>query len=182
MPRSSAVVKQFKENTKAAMRPVKMREPLTPSEFAFCEWFSLRFGKKPPIVEQLKFLNEMEAVDGVPSDYWTPQRLVNLKRRREFQEYYTNLRAEEIDRARAMLIKRMPDAVDSHFKALAMAMAKEDYRAVPALTTPVLDRVMPKKAEITPVTAVKIELTPAQQQNLQIADTVVEVVELDDDA
>jgi hypothetical protein len=172
-----------KKRPKKGSKPPRTRTPLTPYEFTFCEWLATQ-SVPPKSKEQLAKLNEIynpPDKDGNPPSSPIPvnrQRLDNLKRRQDFKEYYNKMLGEELQRSREMFIKRMPNAVAAHFDAMNLAMIHSDYRAVPSFTNPVLDRVMPRKQEAAPIAAVKIELTPAQQQFMDIGETVVEVEEI----
>jgi hypothetical protein len=161
--------------------------PLTPYEFTFCEWLACQPthpSRKAQLAKLQELYNPPDA-DGNPPAREIPvdmNRLRALTRRPEFQEYYKQLALEELERSRAMFIKRMPQAVATHFMAMDMAMINKDYRSIPSFTNPVLDRVMPKKSEQAPIAAVKIELTTAQQSLMDIPEATVEVVEIEDDA
>jgi len=161
--------------------------PLTPAEFTFCEWLA-KTPVNPNQSEQVKKLREIfnpPDAEGNPPSYIIPvtkERLLKLKRRKEFQHYFEEMRQAELDRARAMFIKRMPEAVATHFLAMDLAMQGKDYRSIPAFTNPVLDRVLPKKSENAPIAAVKIELTQAQSKNMDLETPDIEVVEIEDDA
>ena len=191
MPTSKEVKKYKRNGTKLKTRSKangggNLPRPLSPYEFTFCEWLA-RHPEHPKVKEQVAKLREMlnpPDKDGNPPEYIIPvdrKKLVKLKNRQEFKDYFAEMRKEELGRARSMFIKRMPNAVAGHFDALDQVLANGDYRAVPSFTVPVLDRVMPKKAENAPVTAIKIELSQAQQDLLELPEASVEVVEITED-
>ena len=64
--------------------------------------------------------------------------------------------------------------MEVHEMALREVKAKKDYKAAPALTVPLLDRVLPKKQEAVPQ-AFSVTITTARLDALHAPPTEIEV-------
>jgi hypothetical protein len=85
-----------------------------------------------------------------------------LEARDDFVAYCAELSRGPLERARAKFLAAFPDYVSAHRAALDDAVAAGDYKAVAAISEPVLDRVMPKKTEAVAATQINITLSPEQ--------------------
>ncbi len=146
---------------------------LLPGHYDFIDWLakyiSSHQGKKPTNAEQIEVLEELLQVKV------TEEALRKLRRRAEFKEYFNNL-IDDRDKANVRKLKsKMPEAIDAHFKGLDMAVTAEDYRAIPAYTNPILDRVIPRRDALqAQQQVINIVLTPKQEALLGEETTVVE--------
>ena len=82
----------------------------------------------------------------------------------------TKIRANVIAAARNSLEQSYPFYVDAHRWATQAARSANDHRAIAPLTTPILDRVAPKREGAPISTSVNIILTNAQQHALESLD------------
>lgn len=178
MPDPAPIAKYRKNLTKALDKRTKLGRGealLAPWELAFAEWLAHSVAQRTSMKTQLEIAMDLA---GEPVTYGY---IKNLKNREEFREYYVELQKDALRRARSMVEKRLPQGVKAHFEGLQMALDTEDHRSIPAYTVPILDRAMPKKAEIGAVTAVKIELSPKQHALLDETIPEVEVEVIDDE-
>jgi hypothetical protein len=86
-----------------------------------------------------------------------------LMRRPDFQRLVVMFRESEQKRAKELLNADYQTYLEAHRAGLDMALAAGDYRAVPPFTTPMLERISPKKEEAeTRPTQIIINLPAAQ--------------------
>lgn len=85
-----------------------------------------------------------------------------LEEREDFVAYCEALRAGPLEQARAKFISAFPTYIAAHREALDLATQAGDYTAMARIAEPVLDRVVPKKAENMQATQVNITLSPNQ--------------------
>lgn len=90
---------------------------------------------------------------------------------------------DHIKKARAKYSKDMPRYAEIHKEAMEMAFEAEDYKAIPAFTTPAIDRFYPKREDVAAKTEISISLTTARQDmmNEEIPEVDFEVVKEEDD-
>lgn len=148
-------------------------KPMLPWHYEFAYWLAT-LADPPSIEEQIAKAEELAQYTV------TEKKLDALKHRKVFREYYAKLVSDVLTQARALLEKDYPNYVQAHADALREAIKLGDYKAVPAFTTPILDRVAPKKEDARAVAAVRIELAPQQQRIIDAEVIEVEVEELDD--
>lgn len=89
-----------------------------------------------------------------------------LEERDDFVAYCDALRAGPLEQARAKFVSAFPTYIERHREALDLATQAGDYTAMARIAEPVLDRVVPKKAEFGSVAAITIQLTPQQTQGV----------------
>lgn len=123
------------------------RSPLKPWEIHFGMWFHSE-PKKPSKAAQLeaatRILNEGRS-PGSEALSVTYNQLRGLRRRADWQELFARLEQGGIDAARVLFVNNLPALVELHQWAAQQAKLKGDYRAMAPLTTPALDRVLPKR-------------------------------------
>ena len=68
-----------------------------------------------------------------------------LRRRADFRELVETVRRGGIEAARAIFLHDLPAYMELHAWAARRAREKDDVRAMAALTTPAIDRVVPKR-------------------------------------
>ena len=88
--------------------------------------------------------------------------LRELEERPDFVKYCDELAKGPLEQARAKFVRHFPEYIEAHAEALDTARRAGDYTAVARIAEPVLDRVVPKKAEGVTATQVTIMLTPQQ--------------------
>lgn len=92
-----------------------------------------------------------------------------------YKQYRTLVsNSEYVQAARKRFEAMMLPAVDAHHRAIELAVAAEDYKAIPALTVPVLDRIVPKRDQNLSATQVNITLS-LKQSALLDADPIIDV-------
>lgn len=145
-------------------------------EYEFIDWFALQIGK-PSSEEQIDKASEL-AEKSVGYTY-----ILNLRKLKAFEDYYRDMLAGHMKRAKAKFSKDMPRYAEIHKEAMEMAFAAEDYKAVPAFTVPALDRFYPKREDVAAKTEISISLTTARQDMIdeEIPEVDFEVVEEEDD-
>lgn len=78
-------------------------------------------------------------------DRMRPQTLLTLLQRTDFQELVERFTEHNAEALRQQLEDLAPAAIEATKKSIEWAVAKEDYKAIPTVTEPVLARVVPKK-------------------------------------
>ena len=99
----------------------------------------------------------------------TDPQLRLLEARPDFVTYIRELEAGPLERARRRFESAFPEYVEAHREALDHARDANDYNAMARIAEPVLDRVMPKKAESGGATQVTITLSPNQLAGISAA-------------
>ena len=132
----------------------------------------------PSTTEQVKYV---ERITARRVSYAT---LRQLRRRGDFIAYLDTLEGSVETRAKERLVNDYEFYVDAHRRAVEMALAANDHRAIAGLTGPILDRVLPKKQEIT-ATSQKIVITMSAEQASRVHgeamnEIVVEQPEVED--
>lgn len=141
--------------------------PLLPWQSLFAEWLSIQ-PDRPSTVQQRK----------VASNFC--QRPVSLRelhkvrKNTRFEQYLLALQADSVRRARAIIEEHYAEGVHAHIDGMRMAKDAADYKALPAYTVPILDRVVPKKESVAAATQVNVVLTTKQQSQLEGAPVEVE--------
>lgn len=171
---SASLVKRYRDKTVQPpyKRPKERR--LRPWEYEFVEWFALHIGK-PTTDEQISKASEL-AEKSVGYTY-----ILNLRKLQGFEDYYRDMLASHLKRARAKFAKDMPRYAEIHKEAMEMAFEAEDYKAVTAFTIPAIDRFYPKKEEVGAKAEINITLTTARQDMIEeeIPEVEFEVIEED---
>ena len=104
--------------------------------------------------------------------------LIALGRRPDFRAYLTVMDGNAVQRAKDEFEQSYEFYVQSHQAGLIMALAAKDHRAIANFTTPVLDRIAPKKAEAGGgKSTVVIQMNVAQVEKLHAMDDAEIVVE-----
>lgn len=139
---------------------------------SFAHWLSQH--PRAKVIEQVK---EATLLSGVQQN----RRSVSfLRSRKDFQAYYALMSTSNLDRAAHTFKKDAEFYAHAHRFGLELAMAKEDHRAIPAYTTPVLDRIAPKRAEKVDEEqkpTIVINLTASQAKSLALPDPTEIVIE-----
>ena len=143
---------------------------LAPWQLAFAEWLA-NLDRAPSTEAQLTKVIEFRAAQGIP-DPFTDVDLRALVARRHFKEYVSKLNADALKRCRARIEARLEAYVDANAWALTQAKGAMDYRAVAAITEPMMERVWPKKSDTAANTSVTVVLMPAQQAAIHAIETV----------
>ena len=71
--------------------------------------------------------------------------MMTLLKRPDFAALVERYTEHTVEGLRAQLEDIAPDAIEANRKAIEWAVAKEDYKAIPTVTEPILSRVVPKK-------------------------------------
>ena len=125
--------------------------------FAYAEWLVLECDERPTRTQRLvraKGFARAPVYDRV---------LRELEERPDFVKYCDELAKGPLEAARAKFQKAFPTYIEAHAEALDSARRAGDYTAVARIAEPVLDRVIPKKAEgMGAAAAVTIILSPGQ--------------------
>jgi len=161
---------KYKQNL--GEKPKQGYTPLSPFEYAFCEWLATQVDGKVPLADQ------MEKISELGQKTYSDNYLRNLKNRKEFKRHFAEIQKTLLARARAKLARHMPEAVDAHFKGMEMAIAANDHRGIPAFTVPILDRVHPKQHDQPQAAAVTINITATQMS--AIAEESIPTVECEE--
>lgn len=157
-------------NLPAQFKDVPLGPPIKPGkngrraylkgwELDFAEWYT-RQPIRPALAEQVEKARELTQTL-IGEKYLTA-----LKQRPKWKDLVTKLNTDQMTRAKYLFEARAPKAVQSHFQAIDELMKAGDYKSIAPLTTPVLDRVMPKKQDGAPVTAISITLHQGQVEAL----------------
>ena len=169
----AAVVRRYK---KAIAKTDPKTRQLQPWEFAFAEWYANAF-KRPSRAEQYAQAKILapEAFD--PG----PVYIESLKKTPAWHSYVRDIKRDALSAARKKLVGNYGTAVTAHFEGLELARDAEDYKAIPAFTNPILDRIISKtnSADIAPV-AVQINISTARQELLETEPLEVEYEIIDD--
>ena len=122
------------------------RRKLTAAHYKFAFWYANE--DRPPKELQAKvlsaFLNEGRD-KALPAITATYDQVRTLKGRSDFQEDVTTCREGGIQAARALVVSDLPLYAELHRWAALKAKEKEDYRAVPLLTVPMLKAALPEQ-------------------------------------
>lgn len=120
-----------------------MGDTLLPWMKAFALWYlsPQPDGKKPKTPAQTKKATELAGY------LVTKNALYKMRGRPDFQLFLNTLRTSVTDAAKEALTLAHLAYVKAHERGLEMALAHGDYKAIPAFTVPVLDRIVPKKAD-----------------------------------
>ena len=130
--------------------------PLQPWMFAYGEWLMLGCLQPPPRSQRTakcRSLSRMALTD---------RQLRLLEAREDFTKYCDELAKGPLEEARAKFVRHFPEYIEAHAEALDSARRAGDYTAVARIAEPVLDRVVPKKAEGVTAAQVTVMLTPQQ--------------------
>lgn len=101
----------------------------------------------------------------------TPGAIRALFERKDFQQLVEQFKAAPSLRIREIAEFDYNFYLDAHRQGLQMAIAANDHRGIPAYTTPMLDRMLPKKAEGDQrAQVVVVNLTPGQAKSISISD------------
>lgn len=148
------------EGQRAAIRrigdQIRYSPALYPWMRAYAEWLTLQCVEPPTRTgrrAKARFFASAPVSD---------KQLVALEARADFVSYVNELQSGPIERARARFAAAFPEYVEAHKAALDAARDANDYNAMARIAEPVLDRVMPKKAEGGQATQVNITLSPNQ--------------------
>jgi len=166
------VVARYK---KAIAREDPKKRQLQPWEMAFAEWYA-NTPVRPKLVEQYDQADLMAPEGFNPGKSY----IETLKRSTAWSEYIIAIKEDNLELARKKLTGNFSSAVDAHFEGLEKARDAEDYKAIPAFTNPILDRVMPKTDKnAQAVTAVTINLGSVGRQLIDQEPIDVECTVLD---
>jgi len=115
--------------------------------------------------EQVKVANEMANEHLRPNQQrvevtWAHVR--RLKQRPDWQEVVRKFEEGGFEAARQVYISDLPAYIAAHRQGLDLALRHGDYRAVPAFTTPAIERVVPKRDDERAATQIAIVLSAEQ--------------------
>ncbi len=106
----------------------------------------------------------------------TYRQIRGLKARPDWQEYLRLVQKGGIEAARTMFVSDLPTYMDLHMWAAEHAKEVGDHRAMAQLTTPAIDRVVPKHEGALSILhhqQIIINLSPKQRELLDAAPTEV---------
>ncbi len=132
---------------------------LRPWMRTYAEWLALQPGRLGR-TERIKVANKL-AHDKVS---W--RALQHLEHRPDFLAYHDKFSAGAVSAARAKLEAESPWYVEQHRKGLERAIKAQDYKAITNFTTPVLERVWPRREGAIVGNQINITLSPRQQVDL----------------
>jgi len=93
----------------------------------------------------------------------TKKMLRTLRERADFQGLVQEIEKGSLERARVTFLSHLPELVGLHVWAARTAQQNDDWRAMAPLTTPALDRALPRReAPLVAAQSISITLTPAQ--------------------
>ena len=167
------VVARYK---KAIAREDPKKRQLQPWEMAFAEWYA-NTPVRPKLAEQYDQADLMAPEGFNPGKSY----IETLKRSTAWSEYIIAIKEDNLELARKKLTGNFSSAVDAHFEGLEKARDAEDYKAIPAFTNPILDRIMPKNtASEQAAVAVQINISNTRQDLLDEEPLTVEYEIIDD--
>src|SRR2546430_8792009 len=159
--------------------PVPQLFELTPHELAFATWLATRSGTHATTRAGRTQQRAMwERISGFAI---TVADLIALKKKPEFRAAVREARetAEaKVAEAQRLAYAMYPVGMKAHARALKLANAAGDYKAVPALTENIWKRVLPVQTEQTAQASVTINLTNERLAALAAPAIEVEVEEL----
>lgn len=97
----------------------------------------------------------------------TYRQLKRLRARADFQEYVETVAKRGIEGARAIFATDMTTYAELHRWAADEAKKAGDYKAVPAITAPAIERFWPKKEDKPVNQAIVINMTPGQWKSFK---------------
>lgn len=115
--------------------------PLTRWQARFALWYATQ-PRQPSVTEQVEAATRLA---GTPVKY---DQLKRVKLRKDWRELHDAMARGGIEAARAVLLNDLPTYMELHAWAAQRAKEKDDVRAMAALTTPAMDRVIPKRDEV----------------------------------
>lgn len=130
--------------------------PLQPWMFAYGEWLVLTCLTPPTRTTRIA---KMRSLSRTPVN---DRQVRELEARDDFAKYCDELAKGPLEEARAKFVRHFPEYIEAHAEALDSARRAGDYTAVARIAEPVLDRVVPRKAEGIQATQVTVVLTPQQ--------------------
>jgi hypothetical protein len=129
----------------------------------FARWL-VGDGRRAPVTKQLDKLRTLTG------ETWTPARLRLLRQGGLFREYVRVLREGGVALARERLAEIAPKAVDRIEWAMDEAHRNKDYANMPKITGQVLERVIPRRDDLTQQRlTINIALTDKQKALLDSA-------------
>ena len=138
----------------------------------FAKWLVVE--RKAPVPKQPAKLFTLTG------ETWTPARLKLLRGGGLFREYVRVLREGGVALARERLAEIAPKAVDRIEWAMDAAHAAEDYATMPKITGQILERVIPRRDDLTQQRlTVNVTLTDKQQRLESLQPIDVEYTKLD---
>ena len=145
---------------------------------SYAQWRVQQVRKNIPRDETVK---QAQLFSPVPLD---PREVRNVLASKPYNKFLDWCRSDVPAAARYKFTRSMLQAVDLHADAMQWVREERDYRSVPALTEPLLDRLVPKKQEHVAQTNIQINLTARQADVLNMGEVdmdshSVEVVEDD---
>jgi len=143
----------------------KPRWKLAPWQYQFALWWCEQ-AEKPSRDEQARAataLANARTAQGELPVVVTYRQLARLKRREDWQRFVEQVTTGGIEAARAQLLADLPMYISLHSWGALEAKARGDIRALPAYTTPALERTWPRRDSAPAATAqVTIQLSPEQ--------------------
>lgn len=133
--------------------------PLLPWQAVYAEWLSIQ-PTKPSTVQQRKIASQF------CQRPVSLRELHKLRTNPRFESYLLALQADSVRRARAIIEEHYAEGVHAHIDGMRMAKDAADYKALPAFTVPLLDRVVPKKEAVAAQTQINVTLSTKQQAQL----------------
>lgn len=156
--------------------PAPAFPPLLPHQSAFAEWLSSQ-PQRPPVSVQRKMYSKL--CQRLVSPRTFADHMSKLKTNPHYIRYYASLQADALRRSRVILEEHYTEGVETHLDGMRMAREAEDYKAIPAFTVPILDRVVPKREAVQANTQINVVLSTKQKavlDNEQVPDVSFEVL------
>jgi hypothetical protein len=154
-PTKRRVMNQLKIGSTACFHSNHLR----PWMRTYAEWLALQPGK-PGWREKIAIVNR------IAHDKVSKRAVRFLEARADFIAYYDKFATGAQTAARAKLESETPWYVEQHRLGLEAAISKGDHKAIPTFTTPILERVWPRREGPMVATQVTIHLSPRQQADL----------------
>ena len=168
--------KALRVHRKAVERQ-ELRE-LRPWEYHLAQFIAQYPMKGRPPIESLMSVASSEAGADLPED--VVRRTITDP---SFRRYRILVENDLVAAARKRLAGSALDVLNNHLEGMEWASDLKDPRAMAAITVPLLDRLLPKKDDSTPMVAVQVVLNQRQLSALEAPAPVVvveAVVEPDD--
>jgi len=179
MPELPAVRAFKRRNSGVTARPTKTPKPLTPRQFALCEWYA--YQDHPSQSDQIAKAEE------ILQRTVTPEYLRNLQNLIEWKEFSKRLSADILKKARAKIEKNMLRTLDLADKAVEVLHAQFDdekfgdkemaLKMTPKFVDPIRDRAYPKKDDLAGGNVITIHLTAKQAKSLEIPEGEFEILD-----
>ena len=157
---------------KAPWNPRLRQRPLMPWEAQWIAWYLKQRSpaKTAQVVAAEEFAQRTVTYESLRLLRHTPQ----------FEEFADKLLEQQRKAAERAFDMQAGEAVEAHFEGMREAARRVDYKALPAFTVPILDRIKPKRADpVVSTPNVVINITQEQLRVAQAPPPTVEYEALD---